>query len=406
VLEVKVLIISHMYPSRINETYGIFVRDQVNALKELGLDVKVISPVPYTPFPMKYIKKKWRDYALIPLRDRVDGIDVFYPRYVEFPKSYLLHHSGYFMYRGIKKVVAKLYEEFPFDIIHAHVAVPDGHSALLVNKEYNVPLVITIHGQDLQVTSERNQAWREKLIHVLKGADKIITVSGKLKNIIKDKDLKSKTTVINNGINLKDCITGEGGGVLDRDKDINIVSVSNLKKTKGIDLNIEALSPLIKKYPRIKYYIIGDGQERQNLVKLVEEMKLTGNVVFLGKLPHREAMKYMADAHIFSLPSWQEGFGVVYIEAMAHGIPVIGVKGEGIEDVIVHGENGFLVPPYDVDELTNTLDFLIKNPMKAKIIGERGKNTVLKEYTWSKNAEKTLTLYETLLEDCLFHKKI
>lgn len=78
----------------------------------------------------------------------------------------------------------------------------------------------------------------------------------------------------------------------------------------------------------------------------------------------------MKQYDIFSLPSYKEGFGMVYIEAMSKGVPVIGVKGEGIEDAIKSGVNGFLVERKNVDELVKTIDFLIKNPKKRMNIGK------------------------------------
>jgi len=100
---------------------------------------------------------------------------------------------------------------------------------------------------------------------------------------------------------------------------------------------------------------------------------------------------------IFSLLSWREGFGVVYLEAMAHGKPVIGCQGEGIEDVIAHGKNGLLVKPRDIDSLVEALDFLLSHPEEAKAMGERARKLVLENYTWEKNAEKTIKVYKEVL---------
>jgi teichuronic acid biosynthesis glycosyltransferase TuaC len=109
-------------------------------------------------------------------------------------------------------------------------------------------------------------------------------------------------------------------------------------------------------------------------------------------------MKYISKADIFSLPSLNEAFGVVYIEAMACGKPVIGCKGEGIEDFVDDKITGLLVKPKDVDSLAKALDFLLSNPDEAKAIGERARKLVMKNYTWAKNAEKTISLYQGVLE--------
>jgi glycosyltransferase involved in cell wall biosynthesis len=129
----------------------------------------------------------------------------------------------------------------------------------------------------------------------------------------------------------------------------------------------------------------------------VANLGVDSQVEFIGRLSHEKVMKYMAEIEIFSLPSWLEGFGVVYLEAMAHGKPIIACQGEGIEDVITHGETGLLVEPKNVESLVEAIDFLLSNPEKAKSIGERARNLVLEKYTWEKNAEKTIEVYREVL---------
>ncbi|AHF10907.1 glycosyltransferase family 4 protein [Dehalobacter restrictus] len=391
----KILVISHMYPSSQNPAYGIFIHKQVKALQDQGCEIKVVSPVPYAPWPLPALQPKWRAYASIPDHDVVDGVEVYYPCYPEFPRSYFLEQSGYFMYQGIRRQIAQIRRDFPFDLIHAHVALPDGHAAFLLKKDDDIPLVVTIHGQDFQSTLTKNEKCRRRLFEVLEGTDRIIAVSSKLKNIIRDQAFFSKTEVINNGIDLNDCVPPPDISGNTR-KEIRILSVSNLKKTKGIDLNLRAVSSLTKKYPSLKYFIAGDGEERKALEDLTESLNLKDKVVFLGKLTHPEVMKEMAEADIFCLPSWQEGFGVVYIEAMAQGLPAIGVRGEGIEDALIHGQNGLLVAPRNVEDLSGALDALLRDPAYCRRLGEAGRQTVLDQFTWSNNAAQTARVYQTL----------
>jgi len=390
---VKILVISHMYPYSDKDTYGLFVHNQVKALKAKGCEVKVVCPLPYAPFPLSLLKSKWKRYNSVPKKRIIDEIEVYYPRYLEFPKSMFPQHSGSFMYKGIRKVVKEIYQEFKFEIIHSHVLLPDSHAAMLLNKSYNVAQFSTVHGQDFQVTIHRSDKCKERLYEVINGSDGVVTVSTKLKNVIKKEDFREKIHVINNGINIEDCNIKEEA----KEDRLVILSVSNLIKTKGIDLNIKALKRLVKKYPNILYRIIGGGPEMDKLKALADELSLKDNVEFTGRLPNQEVMKHMSSCQIFSLPSWEEGFGVVYIEAMAHGKPVIGVKGQGIEDVIKDGENGFLVNPKDPEDLARVLEYLFENEEKAVAIGEKGKLTVLNNFTWKHNAEKTISLYKNIL---------
>ena len=103
-----------------------------------------------------------------------------------------------------------------------------------------------------------------------------------------------------------------------------ILSVSYLITRKAIDFNLRAIAQLKYKYPNLKYLIIGDGPEKNHLKSLSKNLGINQMVEFLGQLSNKKVMEYMAETDIFSLPSWDEAFGVVYIEAMAQGKPVIG----------------------------------------------------------------------------------
>lgn len=393
----KVLVISHMYPSTFNNVYGIFVHEQVKALINLGIEVMVISPVPWAPFPINIISEKWKRYSLIPEYENRDNVSVWYPRSITFPKALFFEYSGERLYKGIKVLVKNMYKGYKFDLIHAHVALPDGYAAMKLAKDYKVPYMVTIHGQDFQQTIYKNQKCKENILEVIHLANKIVLVSYKLKNIIKDyyDDNNNKFKVIANGVNINNISSSEMKKNTDERKKI-ILSVSNLKKTKGLDLNLKTFSKLIGKYPDLKYVIVGDGIERKNLEILSKELGINDKVEFLGRLSHVDVMRYMAEADIFSLPSWNEAFGVVYIEAMAHGKPVIGCVGEGLEDFVKDKKTGLLVKPKDVDSLSEAMDYLLRNPEKAKTIGERARKLVLENYTWEKNAEKTIKIYKEI----------
>lgn len=391
----RLLVISCMYPSSTNSVLGIFVHKQVKKIIEQGWEVQVVCPVPYIPSLFKNFKR-FKKYYDIPKVSVIDGVEVFYPRYFEFPRGLFLQYSGYFMYLCINKFVRKLHSQNKFDIIHAHTAIPVGYSAMLMSKCMDIPYVVTIHGQDFQYTINKNRICKKNILKVLANSDKIVTVSNKLKNIITNEKLLKKTCVIGNGINPEEHINKSESGIYNKYSKV-ILSASSLIKTKGIRLNIMAVNILVKKYPDLQYIIIGDGEEMPQLYDLVQSLNLQEHVKFLGWMSHENVIEHMLACNIFSLPSYKEGFGIVYIEAMSCGKPVIAVKGEGIEDVIEDNQNGFLVRPQNVEDIVETIDFLFRNPEKAEIFGSNGKNTVLGNYTWHRNAEKTIRMYDEIL---------
>lgn len=392
-----------MYPSSYDRILGIFVHEQAKALVQRGIDVQVISPVPWAPFPLNCVSRKWESYHNVPYKANWEGIDVWYPRYLEFPRALFSASSGWRVYRGIKKIVESIYAGFRFDLIHAHVALPDGVAALELKNEYKKPVVVTIHGQDLQQTIYRNTACRQSVSYVLNSASEIICVSRKLQQkAIKYISGNNKIAVVSNGIDHKDILPRQVKFVKQQDCGIMLLSVSNLVQTKGIDLNLYAFQRLCKSYSALRYVVVGAGPEEGGLRKLARKLGIDRQVEFLGRQPHNSVMAYMNACDVFVLPSWNEGFGIVYLEAMACGKPVIGCQGEGIEDFVEHGKTGMLVKPRDVDSLLSALDFLLSHPDEARAMGERARRVVLENYTWEKNAEKMIKVYEELCNDALF----
>ncbi|MEM4675394.1 MAG: glycosyltransferase [Nitrososphaerota archaeon] len=150
----KVLHITHLYPRPYDRLIGIAMHKQIKALEALGCTQKVISPTPWTPFPIKYLSHKWRSYSQVPIRDVIEGIQVYYPRYLEFPRSLFLASSGIRVHQGIMKLVKKIEREFSFDLIHAHMALPDGYASMLISMEYQRPMVVTFRATDLDITAK------------------------------------------------------------------------------------------------------------------------------------------------------------------------------------------------------------------------------------------------------------
>jgi len=394
----KILVISPMYPSSFSEITGRFIHQQIRERVKQGCDIKVISPVPLSPFPVRYLSAKWRAYSQAPAKMVWDGIEVYYPRFLQFPRSMFFASSGKRMYSGISRLVHELHQDFKFDIIHAHVALPGGFAGMILKHQYNKPLVVTIHGQDMQGTVDINTGCRKALAKVFSAADRIVTVSSKLQKLVESNfGFTDKLIVNNNGINPEE-IALENTELASRYAGSRVIlSVSALDTTKGVDLNIRAISKVGGKYPDLKYLVIGKGPQLTALRQQAIDLGLENRVEFLGELPHERAMEYMATADIFSLPSWREGFGNVYLEAMAHGKPVIACEGEGITDVIGHGKTGLLVKPKDVDSLAQVMDFLLGSPDKASEIGVRARRLVLENYTWEKNARRYIGIYRELL---------
>lgn len=389
----RILVISHMFPNAMNQVYGIFVANQVQELLNLGHEVKVISPVPWSGKIIKWAGEKWQNYAKIPLEEVRDGVQVFYPRYPVLPRKILYQYIGWSCYWGIRSLVKRIYKRFPFEIIHAHTALPDGFVAGLLKKDFSCPVILTIHGQDIFSNVKMGKACRNAVVQGLEGADRLVAVSTKLKREMASYVDQKKIQVVPNGIFVQGCQDDISDlQALYQEKKI-ILSVGYLIPRKGHRYVLEALAQLVKEYPQLIYLIVGDGLEDAALRKMVRDYGLDDKVQFLGRKSSKDVMRYMALCDIFVLPSWDEAFGVVYLEAMAQGKPVIGCLGEGIEDIVHPGVNGFLVPPKDGIQLTLTLDYLLRNEMVCTQVGQEAQKTVEERFTWFQVARELERIY-------------
>jgi len=398
----RVLMLSHMYPNAVSSLGGIFVRQQAVALARLGVEISVVAPVPWLPGFMAG-RGKWGGYPSVPYQEQPDGFPVFHPRVLEFPRSLFFEYYPQTFARGIRRVFTEQIAR-GVDIIHAHVAHPDGAAALRFGRKYNIPVVVTIHGQDFAYTLERSRTCAESVRATLNGAAGVILVSDKLKNQYGLKawaDQLAKYRVIYNGVDFADVQRPEQQGtLLDhglRAARRRLLTVGFLRPDKGHAVVLKALPELIREFPDLEYRIVGDGSERARLEALTEQLGLSEHVLFLGSLPHHEAMREMAQCELFILPSWNEAFGVVYLEAMANGKPIIGTSGEGISEILAQEGVGKAVPRKDVLALTEAIRELFNHQEQAAAMGCRGRDLVTHKFTWEYNAQQTLQVYEEII---------
>lgn len=149
---------------------------------------------------------------------------------------------------------------------------------------------------------------------------------------------------------------------------LTLARLSSAEKYKGYDKIIKALPLIVKKYPNIKYILAGkyDEVEYQRIIKLIKELGVSDYVILTGFIKDEELTDHYLMADIFTMPSQGEGFGIVYLEAMACGVPVVAGNVDGSVDALKNGELGKLVNPENVEEIANTLIKELQNLPNAE----------------------------------------
>jgi phosphatidylinositol alpha-1,6-mannosyltransferase len=171
------------------------------------------------------------------------------------------------------------------------------------------------------------------------------------------------------------------------------------ERYKGMDTLITALPRLLTRWPELQLVLAGAGDDRGWLEDLAEKNGVYRHVHFLSGLSSSELAACYAACEIFALPSRGEGFGLVYLEAMAKGKPVIGGSHGGAPEVIQDGVTGYLVPHGDPIQLATSLEALLADPAHAREMGSKGKQRVEREFRFNVFAK---SLKKILREQCEF----
>lgn len=337
-----IMFIPSWYSNVRNKVHGSFFKEQALELQKAGVKVTVAYNEVW-PLTMlgKIHEEKGLNYNV------EDGLKTYrYKNYNYIPKNAL-------MFKVFNKRMEKLYKEIvkkegPIDIIHAQSSLWGGISASYIAEKYNIPLVITEHS-----SVERGPYVKKSYLPFIsdsyKKAQKVITVGNGLKNEIEALSGRDDIEVIGNLVDLSKFT------IKKRIKNEKFIffSLAFLEGEKGFDTLIKAFAKKFKDKEAI-LYIGGDGSQRSWLEALAVENGVKDQIIFLGALSRDDVAKWMNKCDCFVLPSRYETFGVVYIEALASGRPVIGALNGGAEDII-NNLNGYLVPIDDIDILAEKM---------------------------------------------------
>ena len=293
------------------------------------------------------------------------------------------------------------------DLAHVHFDIPPGPLAgLRYAKRKNVPLVVTYHGDWVEsfggFIRRVGVAFHNKYLvdKLLSYADVIISPSEYYINESRFLGkYQDKIVVIPNGINLgefdigyskEECRKRLG---LPLDKKI-LLFLGYLAPYKGPDVLVKAMSEIIKHVPDAELVFAGKGVMREELEMLSNVLGIEKNVGFVGFVDDDLKALYYKAADIFCLPSTMstESFGIVNLEAMACGVPIVASKIGGVPDVVKDGENGLLVQPRDSEVLADAIIYLLENEDIRGKMGKNGREKVV-NYSLERIAEETENVY-------------
>ena len=344
-----VMFIPSWYDNNRNKVHGSFFREQATKLQESGVKVTVA----YNEiWPLTLIGKVKEKSGLSFNIEK--GLRTYrYKNYNFIPKHQL-------MFDIFDKRMEKLYKEVvkkegKVDVIHAQSSLWGGISAAYVAKKYNIPLVITEHSSVKRGQYVR-ESYYKRIVNSYKSSDAIIAVGNGLKKEIEELTNRKDIKVIGN---LVDLSLFNIRNIKRENDEFIFFSVAFLEGEKGLDTLIKAFSMRFKN-EKVRLVIGGDGSQRQWLEGIAKSEGIENQVTFTGALSREEVAEWMNKCDAFVLPSRYETFGVVYIEALASGKPVIGTFNGGAEDIVTK-DVGILVNIDNIKELSDAMDYIRKN---------------------------------------------
>ena len=284
---------------------------------------------------------------------------------VSVPSYPLFHYQPYELALSSKLVnMAKLHE---IEIVHVHYAIPHAYAGymakqMLAQEGIFIPMVTTLHGTDITLVGS-HPFYKPAVTFSINNSDAVTSVSQSLKDdTLRLFNIKKEIEVVPNFIDTKkyenlysDC---ERELIASKNEKI-ITHISNIRKVKRVDDVIEIFDRIQKKLPA-KLVIVGDGPEKESLENLCKKKGIDEKVLFVGN--SHEVDKILCFSDLFILPSEHESFGLVALEAMVCGVPVISSNAGGLPEVNIHGESGYLSNVGNVDEMAkNALKILVNS---------------------------------------------
>jgi glycosyltransferase involved in cell wall biosynthesis len=373
-----------------NSPYCIYVHEQARALRALGHDVWVIAPVAALPGYRLLRPTAWAKFRDTPRAALVEGVPVRYPRLVAMGEAGVRLFGGLPMCLAALPDARRLHREKPFDILHAHMLPMEGHAGLLLGGLLGVPTALTVHGTDVFRYFREGETPRKRNRAVAERVPLLMAVSSVLAARVAPYRSRPVEVVLN-GVDLS--LAPEPRTVPRR-----VITGGGLIPRKCMGVTLDAFAALAGEFPDATLTIFGEGPERGALEARIAERGLGDRVEMTGAIPHAEVLSGMAGGDIFVMPSYAEGFGIVYIEAMAAGCVAVGSVGEGIGDLIADGENGRLVPAADTAALIPVLRELLAGGAAVEAMRARGMADA-RALTWTRNAERCVALYRRTLAE-------
>lgn len=354
------LVLSRNYPNNVFPLLGLWVHAQVKYCARFW-EVKVVSPVPYCP-PIPGLPANFTQFRRIERRRLEGSVESFHPRMLTPPGATLQSVDVIPYYLSVVRLVDRLRRKFRFDLIHAHFTYPDGWVAVKLARKYRVPAIITEHAQ-WRPWMENYPLVRRQAVWAARRATFHIAVSRAMRDSIVPFTGESPNLRILPGGVDESLFTLPPAGY--RRIAGQLLFVGVIRHVKGLDILVKAMRLLTDRGRDLKLVVVGESfyggyrADFDRVRQLVLELGLEDRVVFVGAQMDEALVRYMRESAVLVLPSRRESLGMVLIEALACGTPVVATKCGGPEEIVTD-QVGVLVPTEDPEALARGIEQVLE----------------------------------------------
>ena len=295
---------------------------------------------------------------------------------------------------------SRLCRERKFDILNSHFAIPTGPGSIMLSRKFGIPHILSIHGGDIFDPSKKlspHQTWGlhwavQSIINLSKRvlAQSFNTRDNAYKYYKINKPIKIIPHAIKRPIFKK--IDRESLG-FNKD-DFLLISIGRLVSRKGAPYLVEMMSRIGDK--RVKLLVLGDGPEKASLEKMVSQLGLGDSISFMGWVSEEEKFQLLSISDLYVSSSLHEGFGLIFIEAMACGLAIVAFDNGGHRDFLVDGNTGYLVPVGNIDLFCERVNELIEHQELRNAAGSVNRQLAENYYI-----EKCAALHEKVFEEAI-----
>jgi teichuronic acid biosynthesis glycosyltransferase TuaC len=385
------LVITPDFPDKKFRYIGsIYVKSQLEPLKQYFKEIIVICPVLFSFFLLPN-DRYCSDY-------QYDNVKVYYPRCFFIPRSISIPFlnntqkmSFDLRFFAVQQVIKR--KNIRFDLIHAHFTWPSAAIAVRLKEEYKVPVITTLH-EDSGWLNEEIVMNDSRILMAWKNSDALIRVNKSDIPVLQT--FNSSVYAIPNGFTSEykplDIVECRKKLNLPSDK-IILFTFGDLLERKGFQYLIDAMKILSVQRNDLLCYISGKGIYKKSLKKQVEMLNLQESVIILDYIPTEEIPIWINSANLFAFPSLQESFGIVQIEALACGKPVIAARNAGSIEVISSEDVGIICNPGDAESLADAIIRGLKREWDISKIIEYSK-----QYRWETIVQNLIKVYGIVLK--------